>query len=226
MKERSVDKCVNHWNKVSSNMLKPVFFKEFYDKVEKIKDDTDMNFRADILMKVAGNSLRQNLTDRHKQIMCNLFKWTLNKIVYSFDKDVEESFLDLHWSDISTHSISTFNNLPLNAFAISFNNTVLPVFGGATISPRWPLPIGANISTMRVDMLQVEPLVKSNFSFGKRGTRCSNGMRSRTNSGVRPLIKSTLHNGKYFSPSLGGRIGPSTTSPVFSPFNFIWLCDT
>lgn len=122
MKEKQVDRCVNHWNKVSSNMLKPVFFKEFYDEVEKIKDDTNMNFRADILMKVADNSLRQNLTDRHKQIMCNLFEWTLNKVVYSFDKDVEESFLDLHWSDISTHSISTFNNLPLNAFAISFNN--------------------------------------------------------------------------------------------------------
>ena len=38
---------------------------------------------------------------------------------------------------------------------------------------------------------------------------------------ARPLIFETFTNGKYFSPSLGGRITPSTTSPVFRPNSLI-----
>ncbi|CAB4783282.1 unannotated protein [freshwater metagenome] len=36
------------------------------------------------------------------------------------------------------------------AFAIDCNTMVLPAFGGETISPRWPLPIGAIKSITRV----------------------------------------------------------------------------
>lgn len=83
------------------------------------------------------------------------------------------------------------------------------------------------MSTMRVEMLQVvRPDVRSNFSSGNNGTRCSKGTRSRTNSVVRPLIESTLQRGKNFSPSFGGRMLPSTTSPVFKPFCLICDCDT
>lgn len=127
MKEKQVDRCVNHWNKVSSNMLKPAFFKEFYDKVDEVKDDPDMNFRADVLMKVVDDVFKKSKTNRKDdsmdQIFCNLFEWCLNKVVYSFDEDVENSFLDIHWSDLSSHLVSTFDNMPLNAFAISFRNT-------------------------------------------------------------------------------------------------------
>ena len=34
---------------------------------------------------------------------------------------------------------------------------------------------------------------------------------------ILPLISITLINGKYFSPSFGGRIAPVTVSPVFKP---------
>ena len=35
------------------------------------------------------------------------------------------------------------------AFAICCSTIVLPAFGGATMRPRWPLPIGATRSMMR-----------------------------------------------------------------------------
>ena len=53
-----------------------------------------------------------------------------------------------------------------------------------------------------------------NFSSGKRGVKCSKETRSLTTLGSRPLILSTLINGKYFSPSFGGRTVPNTVSPV------------
>ena len=52
------------------------------------------------------------------------------------------------------------------AWAISWRTVVLPALGGETIRPRWPLPIGAIRSTIRVRMplalafdLETEPLV-------------------------------------------------------------------
>ena len=36
--------------------------------------------------------------------------------------------------------------------AISLSTVVLPALGGETISPRWPLPIGAIRSTIRASM--------------------------------------------------------------------------
>ena len=51
------------------------------------------------------------------------------------------------------------------ALAIFCSSTVLPVRGGATISMRWPLPIGVTRSTMRMFSsfgvgLQEQPLVR------------------------------------------------------------------
>ncbi|MNE91088.1 hypothetical protein D3C80_1886590 [compost metagenome] len=53
---------------------------------------------------------------------------------------------------------------------------VLPAFGGATIRPRWPLPIGAQRSITRPVRSSVEPLPASIFrrSLGNRGVRFSN----------------------------------------------------
>ena len=59
MKERQVDKCVNHWNKVASQMMSAKFFKDFNDNVEKLKDDPDMNFRADVLMKALEKFIQE-----------------------------------------------------------------------------------------------------------------------------------------------------------------------
>src|SRR5687767_8637807 len=48
------------------------------------------------------------------------------------------------------HHQVTSGWLAAMALATSFSNTVLPVFGCATINPRCPLPIGVNRSIMRV----------------------------------------------------------------------------
>ena len=104
------------------------------------------------------------------------------------------------------------------ALAISFIRMVLPVLGWATMSARCPLPIGEKRSTMRVLRLVVRRSPQSsNFSLGKSGVRCSNGTRSLTSDGSRPLILSMLVSGKYFSPSCGGRTWHWMTSPVFNP---------
>ncbi len=56
------------------------------------------------------------------------------------------------------------------------SSIVLPAFGGETIRPRWPMPIGATRSMMRAVMSSVLPLPCSSFSrfFGKSGVRFSN----------------------------------------------------
>ena len=108
------------------------------------------------------------------------------------------------------------------ALATSFIKVVLPVLGCATSNPRCPLPIGEKRSMIRVESV-LRREVMSNFSSGNKGVRCSNATRSRTNSGVRPLILFTLTSGKYFSPSLGGRTSPLTVSPVFRPMLRIWF---
>ena len=56
-----------------------------------------------------------------------------------------------------------------------------------------------------------------NFSWGKRGVRCSKETLSLTNFGSNPLILSTFISGKYLSPSFGGLTEPKTVSPVFKP---------
>ena len=130
-------------------------------------------------------------------------------------------------SSISSIIIYTSGWLAAIALAISFIKIVLPVLGCATISARCPLPIGAKRSTTRADMeSEYPPLQSLNFSSGKSGVKCSKGTRSRTNAASRPLIFDTFTNGKYFSPSLGGRMMPSTTSPVLRPNNLICDCDT
>ncbi|MPN50934.1 hypothetical protein SDC9_198574 [bioreactor metagenome] len=129
-------------------------------------------------------------------------------------------------SSISSTIMYTSGWLAAMAFAISLSNTVLPVLGCATISPRCPLPIGENKSTIRTERESFFPEVRLNFTSGKSGVRCSKGTRSRTYSGDRPLILFTLISGKYFSPSLGGRMAPFTVSPVLRPKSLICDCDT
>ena len=80
---------------------------------------------------------------------------------------------------------------------------------------------GEKRSTMRDERLSPSPLQSLNFSSGKSGVRNSKLMRLRTCCGSHPFIFVTSASGKNFSPSLGGRTKPSTTSPVFSPQRFI-----
>ena len=57
--------------------------------------------------------------------------------------------------------------------AMSFRIVVLPALGGDTISPLWPLPIGAIRSTTLI--ARDSPCLSSfTLSFGKIGVRSSN----------------------------------------------------
>ena len=59
--------------------------------------------------------------------------------------------------------------------AIVFMIVVLPAFGGDTIRPRWPLPIGEMRSMIRAVMFVGSAgLSRRSFSSGNSGVRSSN----------------------------------------------------
>jgi hypothetical protein len=84
------------------------------------------------------------------------------------------------------------------ADAMFCNSIVLPAFGGETIRPRWPLPIGATMSIMRAVRSSVLPLPCSSFSrsFGNSGVRFSNSTLLRAFSGASKLICPTFSSAK------------------------------
>src|ERR1700722_18398633 len=49
------------------------------------------------------------------------------------------------------------------AVAMFCSSMVLPAFGGDTMRPRWPLPMGATRSMARAVKSSVEPLPRSSF---------------------------------------------------------------
>ena len=94
---------------------------------------------------------------------------------------------------------------------------VLPAFGGDTISPRWPLPIGAIRSTIRpVISCGSSRSSRSSFESGNSGVRSSKRGRARASSGVMPLMSSTRSSAGYFSLLACGRDVPVTKSPLRS----------
>ena len=96
-------------------------------------------------------------------------------------------------------------------WAICFMTVVLPAFGGDTIMPRCPLPIGESRSTIRAVRLSLSPGI-SRFSreSGKSGVRSSNRGRLRASSGSRPDTVSMRSSAGYFSLFDAGRHAPST----------------
>ena len=108
------------------------------------------------------------------------------------------------------------------------SNMVLPAFGGETIKPRWPLPIGdirSMILAVRSSVLPL-PISSCRRSVGNNGVRLLNGTLWRAFSGASKLISPILSRAKYRSPSLGGLISPETVSPVRKLKRRIWLGDT
>ncbi len=94
---------------------------------------------------------------------------------------------------------------------------VLPAFGGDTMRPRWPLPIGAMRSTIRPVISWGSSASSSrSFESGKSGVRSSNLARLRASSGVIPLMSSTRSRAGYFSLLACGREVPRTKSPLRS----------
>ena len=76
--------------------------------------------------------------------------------------------------------------LVLILFAIAFSRVVLPAFGGDTIIPLCPFPIGESRSTIRI--ATGAPVSSSEIrSFGKIGVRSSNGFRFAATDGSIPF---------------------------------------
>jgi hypothetical protein len=99
------------------------------------------------------------------------------------------------------------------ALASFCSSTVLPARGGATISPRCPLPSGATMSQSRMltspsGRLEVQALV------GVAWLEVVEADALLGRSGSSPLMRSTLSRRRYFSHSFGGRTWPTTVSPV------------
>ena len=78
------------------------------------------------------------------------------------------------------------------------NNMVLPAFGGATIRPRWPLPIGDAKSKIRAVKSSVEPLPRSILKreFACNGVKFSKRILLRETSGLSSLTWSTFKSAK------------------------------
>ena len=113
------------------------------------------------------------------------------------------------------------------ALAMLLSNRVFPALGGDTMSMRWPLPMGENMSTIRQLTSLMCPLPsRLNFSSGKSGVRKSKGTRSLIYSVVRPFTDLMFTRGKYLSPSRGGRISPVTVSPLLRALYLICCCET
>ena len=76
------------------------------------------------------------------------------------------------------------------AFAIFFISVVFPAFGGATIMPLWPFPIGAMISIILVAIFSGSASSTS-LSFGYTGVSLSKSLRFAAVSGLMSFIDFT-----------------------------------
>ncbi len=120
------------------------------------------------------------------------------------------------------------------ALAICCMMIVLPALGGATMRPRWPLPIGATMSMTRGVRRVASEFSRRRRSCGYSGVSRLNSGRSRAASGDMPLTVSRRTSAlnfwravlPWFSPSRGWRTAPVTASPRRSPAFFTWPSDT
>src|ERR671916_589016 len=110
-------------------------------------------------------------------------------------------------------------------WAICLRIVVLPAFGGETMRPRWPLPIGVMRSMTRGAM-SLGFHSRRRRSCGKSGVRSSKFWRRRPFWGSSPLTVSMRTIAGYFSPSRAGRIWPTTWSPRLRLKRLIWLVET
>ena len=109
----------------------------------------------------------------------------------------------------------------------SGNNNVFPAFGGETIRPLCPLPIGATKSIIlgEISSELPEPVSNLNLLSGKSGVKFSKAIFSCVFEGSLSFIDSTWTKAKYLSCSLGGLILPITKSPILK-LNFLFDLDT
>ncbi|CAB4716450.1 unannotated protein [freshwater metagenome] len=113
------------------------------------------------------------------------------------------------------------------ACATVCKTVVFPALGGATMSPRCPLPIGEIRSIIR-EVMSYGWSSRSNRSCseGNTGVSSSKLTRSRANSGSTPLTASMRRSAGFFSPRLAGRLAPVSQSPRRRPSWRVCLTDT
>ena len=112
-------------------------------------------------------------------------------------------------SSTSRHIKCTSGLFAVIAAAISLSTVVLPAFGGLTIKPRWPLPIGETRSMTRAVMVDL-PCSMVRHSSGNTGVKSPNLTRGAWASAGSPLTKPTCCNAAYFSFGRAGRVWPLT----------------
>lgn len=145
---KNVDKAISQLNNLCSRIYPNYnFVLRFNDLVDALKDDYhrlptspelykygsyDTCTEADIYQSVwdEQNNRRKQSTGKSRSyynagLDCMLLKWIQNKVVYSFDIDVEESFSHVTWDDLKDISVTLLENLPLDCFAISFNRPII-----------------------------------------------------------------------------------------------------
>ena len=110
-------------------------------------------------------------------------------------------------------------------FAASFKSVVFPAFGGETIMPRWPFPIGLTRSTIRIAMLPPGRSRRSRSS-GKTGVISSKLPRRMIWSSGRLLTLFKYKRALNFSVADFTLVFPRMISPVFSPKRRIWDGET
>ncbi len=99
--------------------------------------------------------------------------------------------------------------------AIFFIKVVLPAFGGDTIKPLCPFPIGDTRSIIRVARSFLCFLFsKVILWLGKIGVKSSKGRRRGAFSGSSPLTAVTYNRALNLSPSFVCLVLPDTISPV------------
>ena len=100
-------------------------------------------------------------------------------------------------------------------FAISLRIVVLPAFGGETIYPLCPFPIGAIKSIILGRIFSGFPSISSfNLSSGKRGVNLLKSTLLASNSGSASFTVLGSISAGYYSFCLGALIGPETISPL------------
>ena len=98
-------------------------------------------------------------------------------------------------------------------FAICFNIVVFPAFGGATIIPLCPFPIGDKRS-INLIVYSVEVVSSFNLFVGYIGVKSSKETLFIAFSGCCPFTSPTNINAGNFSPSFGVLFIPFNLSPV------------
>ena len=102
------------------------------------------------------------------------------------------------------------------ACATCLSKVVLPAFGGDTIIPRCPFPIGESKSTILMATL-VLPFSKRSLSSGKIGVISSKFFLYASSEGCTPFTFVTYKSALNFSCCDLILIFPVTISPVFNP---------